>query len=289
MQDKTFPTSPLNRRAVLNLGGLTAAGFAAIASTPAYADPRGTGPVGDEYARGTGALAAACVTETTMPYQNTINSAALHYEPTSAAASFRFNTTMHSRLKVWQTFWDANTPYPVMNRIDSYGAYVNRNDGCVSLHNYGRAFDIASAWTSGTRHFTARYDTWKTWTGTDLTNVRIQYWAAAASLHMHFEHTLTYLYNTAHHNHFHVDNSRSGSGLSVLSKSGTQTYSIQAMLKYVWGKTTVIDGVYGSETTQHSNEVLARIGTGGSLTSSQSHWHAFLRATTRKGTGMQAY
>ncbi|WP_353951974.1 hypothetical protein V6K52_00620 [Knoellia sp. S7-12] len=281
--------SPLNRRAVLNLGGLTAAGFAAIASTPAYADPRGTGPVGDENRSAAGALAAACVTETTMPYQNTINSAALYYEPTSAAASFRFNTTMHSRLKVWQSFWDANTPYPVMNRIDSYGAYVDRGDGCVSLHNYGRAFDIASAWTGTTRHFSARYDTWKAWTGTELTGVRIQYWAAAASLHLHFEHTLTYLYNTAHHNHFHVDNSRSGAGLSVLSKSGTQTNSIQAMLNYVWGKGTGIDGVYGNQTIQHSNEVLAQIGKGGSLTTSQSHWHAFLTATTRKGTGMQAY
>lgn len=289
MQDMDLPARPFNRRAVLNLGGLTAAGFAATAAAPAYANPRATGPVGDEQRSVATSLAATCVDETTMPYQNTINAAALHYEPTSAAARFRFNTTMHSRLKVWQTFWDANTPYPVMNRIDSYGAYVNRNDGCVSMHNYGRAFDIASAWTSGTRHFTARYDVWKSWTGTDLTSVRTQYWAAAASLHMHFEHTLTYLYNTAHHNHFHVDNARSGSGLSVLSKSGTQTYSIQAMLSYVWGKGTAIDGVYGSQTTQHSNEVLARIGTGGSLTTSQSHWHAFLRATTRKGTGMQAY
>ncbi|MFC7490450.1 MULTISPECIES: hypothetical protein [unclassified Knoellia] len=290
MSEQTIPQPrrPIDRRAVLNLGGLTAAGFAAVAATPAYARPRGTGPVGDERRSAAGAL-AACVTETTMPYQSTINSAALAYEPTSAAASFRFNTTMHSRLKVWQSFWDANTPYPAMDRIDSYGAYVDRGDGCVSLHNYGRAFDIASAWTGGTRHFSARYDTWKAWTGTELTGVRVQYWAAAASLHMHFEHTLTYLYNTAHHNHFHVDNSRSGAGLSVLSKSGTQTYSIQAMLNYVWAKGTGIDGVYGAETTQHSNEVLARIGMGGTLTTSQSHWHAFLTATTRKGTGMQAY
>lgn len=279
-------TPSIDRRALL--GGLTAAGLAAAGASPAYANPRGSGPVGDER-RGPARLAAACVSETSLPYQNTINSAALYYEPTSAAASFRFDSTMHSRLRVWQTFWDANTPYPVMTSLDSYGAYVNRNDGCVSMHNYGRAFDIASAWTGSTRHFTARYDIWKAWTGTELTNVRVQYWAAAASLHMHFAHTLTYLYNTAHHNHFHVDNAVSGSGLSSLSKSGTQTWSTQAMLNYVWGKGTGIDGVWGSQTTQHSDEVLARIGKGGSLTSSQSHWHAFLTATTRKGTGMQAY
>lgn len=89
----------INRRAALNLGGLTAAGFAAIAGTPAYAKVPGTGPVGDETRSAAGAL-AACVDETTLPYQNTINSAALHYEPTSAAASFRFNSTLHSRLKV---------------------------------------------------------------------------------------------------------------------------------------------------------------------------------------------
>ena len=75
----------------------------------------------------------------------------------------------------------------------------------------------------------------------------------------------------------------------MLSKFGTQTTSIQAMLNHVWGKGTGIDGVYGAQTTQHSNEVLARIGKGGSLTTSQGHWHAFLTATTRKGSGMQAY
>lgn len=263
----------LDRRTLFGLGGAALAGTVAAGTIGAGA-----------------ASAAPCVPESSMPYQNEIDGIPLVYEPTKAAARFRFNTTFYGRLEAWHRDWSANAAEPRMTVLRSYGAYVNRNDGCTSLHNYGRGFDIASGWSGASRIFTARYDLWKGWTGTELTNVRREYWTAVASLSMYFEHTLTYLYNTAHHNHIHVDNAKNGAAMTTFSGGNIQSKNAQAILAYIWGKSVVIDGAFGAQSQQAAKEVLARIGVSGTVArGSTSTWQALLKASVRKGSGKQAY
>lgn len=261
-----------DRRAILGLGG-AAVGTAAVAMLP-----------------GGAAHAAPCVNEASLPLQRSVGGATMYYVETLQPAGARLEPAFFARLGAWKTFWQQNTTYSPMDQLIHYGGYNNRNDGCVSMHNYGRAFDITSAWSGTVRQFSLRYDIWRSWTGSQLTTVRRQYWTAAASFHLYFEHTLTYLFNTAHHNHIHIDNKVSGSGLSRFSGTTAQVQALQAMLNYVWAKGTKVDGVWGPQTDRHAREVLTRIGKPGSVsTASATGWRNLLTATTRKGSGRQAY
>lgn len=220
-----------------------------------------------------------------------VGGATFYYEVTGKPATIKIDEPFFQRLVQWRLFYDDNNPWSVLTRLWNYGAYVNRNDGCVSWHNAGRAFDISRGYgTDNALQFSCRYDLWRNYATPTMELHRRRYWAAAASMHHHFEYVLTYLYNADHHNHIHVDNSQSGTGYSTFgTDSGTQVRSTQAMLSYVWGYATTIDGVWGTQTDTNSARVLTRIGKPGHLTTGQAHWLAFLRATCRKGTGLQAY
>ena len=88
-----------------------------------------------------------------------------------------------------------------------------------------------------------RYDQWRTTTGPELRRALRDYWALAASLHRHFAYVVTYLYDTEHHNHIHVDNGRSGSGRSEFDPGSiTQVQAMQAIATYVWDRPTDITG-----------------------------------------------
>ena len=285
-----------SRRAMLALTALGAAGMvfaptAVMAAETAVDDTSGedTGAIGAD----DGALAACGAT--VYPHSE-IWGAPTYYEPTGTAASFRYNATFYNRLETWLAFWYANTPVSWLTplRVWSYGCYVNRNDGCVSMHNYGRAFDISRIYAtvngSLSRVFYARYDLWRTLTGSALTTTRKRYWATAASIHYHFKYVLTYAYNSAHWNHIHMDNQVSGGGNSTFSTgSRSQIVHVQAVCTYIWGYATTIDGIWGPQTDGNSRRVLSRIGRSGGLTTSQTNWLEFNRTSTRFGTGRQAY
>lgn len=267
-------TARLDRRTLFGLGGATAVGATAAALA-------GAGPA---------AASAPCVDESSLTLVRNIDGVPMYYEPDGRAAGASFNPAFLDRVVAWKKFWDENTPYPAMDKFRHYGGYNNRQDGCVSYHNFGRAFDLTSAWTGDTRHYTFRYDIWKSWSGAELERVRKQYWTAAASCNLYFAHTLTYLFNTAHHNHIHIDNAASGTNLSTYSGTGVQVTSLQAILNYVWGKGTEVDGVYGPISKQHAAEVLETIGQGGSLaTGSTTEWRALMTASVRQGSGQQTY
>ncbi len=179
-------------------------------------------------------------------------------------------------------------------RVWTYGVYANRSDGCVSMHNFGRAFDLTRLYATNagvlTKVFNGRYDQWRSSTGSTLTTTRKRYWATAASLHYHFKYVLTYVYNTAHWNHIHFDNQVSGSGNSTFSTGSTsQVKHVQACCTYIWGYPTTIDGIWGPQTAGNSSKALARIGRSGAITSSQTNWLEFNKATLRFGSGRQAY
>ena len=117
----------------------------------------------------------------------------------------------------------------------------------------------------------------------DVERQRRRYWALAASLHHHFAYLLTYLYNTQHHNHVHLDNGRSGGELSTFStRSPAQTQAVQAMISYLWDIPVDITGQWDATTRRASRTVLDRIGIADDLDSSADAWRAFLQASTRR-------
>lgn len=210
--------------------------------------------------------------------------------------TFSYNDTFYDRVETWFQFFRQNTPiaWGPPFEIWCWGVFVDKGTCGPSMHKVGRAFDISRIYATdpatNTRHqvFNARYDIWKSWTGSDLTTVRKQYWATAASLNYHFQHTLTYAYNSDHHNHIHFDNDVSGSGNSSFNQSSGQKLSAQSTLNALWGESLDVDGSWGPKSTAAASRALARIGLSGSF-STQSNWLAFNRASLRFGSGTQTY
>jgi hypothetical protein len=208
--------------------------------------------------------------------------------------SFSFDPTFYSRVETWFAFWRLNTPdhWTAPHRICLNGVYVNKS----GAHGQGRAMDLGRLDFTNTqlgqlvRGFDGRHNVWKAQTGSTLANTRKLYWGTVASLVYHFRDVLHYAYNAAHDNHAHADNSVSGTGNSNLVTSSTaQTTFVQSSLTYVWGYSTSVDGSWGPQTDGNSRKALARIGLGGGLTTSQSNWLAYCRATFRFAVGKQSY
>lgn len=218
------------------------------------------------------------------------------YEVTGNLASFGYRPSFHDRMSSWLEFWYNNTPFNFLKPIRVWTYGVHTDSRVSEAHNNGRGFDLSRIYATGTdgdlhRRFFARHDLWKDDPADQLANTRRHYWATSASIHHHFQHVLTYLYNAAHDNHIHIDNLVSGSGNSTFhTDSRAQVQHVQACCRYIWGKSTTIDGVWGPQTRDHSTDVLRRIGReSGTIASSQANWLAFNRASCRKGYGVESY
>jgi hypothetical protein len=281
--DSGEPTGPrdaelLSRRIFLRRAGVATAGIILGGSAPLWLPARG---------------ATAHGTIETFPGiwgQRTV------YEVTGNLASFGYRPSFHDRLNSWLEFWYLNTPSNVRKpiRVWTLGAH---NDSRVSeAHNAGRGFDLTRLYATGAdgdlhRRFFGRYDIWKDFDAARLRAARVNYWATAASAHHHFQHVLTYPYDADHHSHIHIDNLVSGSGNSTFhTDSEAQVLHVQSCCRWIWGKSTTIDGIWGPQTRDHSTDILRRIGRGsGSIASSQANWLAFNRASLRKGYGTEEY
>jgi hypothetical protein len=268
--------NPITRRTLLGAAGLGAAG-AVIGLT------------------GTPASAA-------LPEYNEIWSAPLHMNGASSPAKQAFNQTFYNRLETWMSFYYSNSPghWITPQKINHLGVYDP--DPPTSMHAQGRAIDLQNLYftDSNTGSLFKAFDcVWKSGTGgwgntqsgSTLTTTRKRYWAAVAGLSYHFRDVLHYAYNAEHYNHVHVDNSISGSANSTFSTGSTaQVKMVQACLNHIWGYTAVtIDGGYGPQTTDYSNRALVRMGRSGYLTTSQTNWLEFCKASLRFGTGAQSY
>jgi hypothetical protein len=212
-----------------------------------------------------------------------VNNEPTYYEVTGNLSSFRYEPAFYDRMEIWHRAWRAWTPYhwTAPHELYCYGVYVNK----PGMHGQGRAFDLArmriTNRNTGVKFtaFNGRYDQWRGSTGEALTTERVRYWGTLASLHYHFRHVISYLDDSAHHNHVHIDNAISGSGNSSYSTSSTtQTYYVQAACRYLWGYDTGIDGEWGPQTQGHSSDVLRRVGSDGSITT-QSRWLTFCKSS----------
>ncbi|MEU8226272.1 twin-arginine translocation signal domain-containing protein [Kribbella sp. NPDC048915] len=228
----------------------------------------------------------------TAQAHNTVPQYTIWGEPTyyqGTRTSFHYNAGFHTQLANWLSFYFSRTPitwqWPL--QLHLLGVHVDK----PGMHQYGRAIDFERiVFTNGTtggrfNGFDCRYNEWKSKTGSALEVVRREYWAGVAGLNYHFKYVLHYLYNSEHHNHVHVDNEASGSGLSTFTTGTTsQVKFVQAALNYIWKIPTGIDGVWGPETDGNSAKVLQRVNYGGKLTTSQNHWLTFCRVSLLQGS-----
>lgn len=222
---------------------------------------------------------AHCVEQDTLPSFTRIGGVPTHYEVDGGARGFHYDPDFHARLEAWLSDWLEVSPTPAPDRIDSYGAWTRGNAQCDSWHNAGRAFDLARLRRDGQAIVSCREDLWGSESTARQAALRRGYWALAAHLHIYFAYVLTYLYDDLHRNHIHVDNSRTGSGLSTLrTGSRVQVQAIQATARYLWDEPVELTGSWDSATRSATNRVLRSLGRSGDLTDS-NNWHVYLRAS----------
>ena len=107
----------------------------------------------------------------------------------------------------------------------------------------------------------------------------------AAGLHHEFADVLTYLYDSEHANHIHVDTGRFGAERPrLIRRSRVQVQAVQAMCRHVWGRTDVeITGEWDDRTRDVTTQILEGVGANAELSESQQAWQAFMVATMQHG------
>lgn len=212
-----------------------------------------------------------CRTPEALTDFSTVGTGSLGYEVNRGATSMRSDPQFLERLEAWADDWAELSGLGAITQVWSYGAHV---DKCNSWHQAGRAFDFAEV-VHEQGSTSCRYDTWNPGTSTQLRD----YWRLAASLHLYFAYTLTYLYNAAHHNHIHVDNSVSGDELSRFrERSEVQVQFVQAALKHVHDRDVEVTGSYDDQTRDALRPVQRSLGITRPLADADG-WREFLRAT----------
>ena len=214
-----------------------------------------------------------CRTPESLVDFDAVGGAMLGYEETRSATSMRTDPRFLTLLDAWAAEWAELSGYGPITEVWSYGAYV---DKCASWHQAGRAFDFTEI-VHADGSVSCRFDQWQPGSNQQLRD----YWRLAASLHLHFAYTLTYLYDPRHHNHIHVDNSVSGEALSTFDEgSQVQVHLVQECLRSVFGAHVTTTGHYDDQTRDALRPVQAALGITQPLRDPEG-WRAFLRAAAR--------
>jgi hypothetical protein len=236
---------------------------------------------------------AGAVGPMAMITRNYLGSTGCHlaYEPTGNTTSFTFESGFYNQLAAWKEYINDNTPdsWGWAEFVYSYGAYTDK----PGMHGLGRAFDIGRIVyrnsSGSTQLISMRYDVWRNYSNADWYKRR--YWGTAAGLMRRFRHVLTYMDNTTHWNHMHVDNDIYGElgDCYYSTGSSSQTYIVQGACRQVWGLSTSVDGSWGDQTQSHSTSVLRRIGRPSGTITNAANFQAFCTASFRKAVGTQTY
>ncbi len=145
------------------------------------------------------------------------------------------------------------TGYDTLNYLVLAGAYVCRHDGCVSMHNYGRAVDLDRvAWSNGVvsdpyyQHHASSYR-----------RVRRRYLALDAVCRRYFRYVLDGYYNGAHADHIHMDDSALPAVCHKESRS--DTVFVQKCCNDFMGYSLPVDGVWGPTTDRAFADARSRL------------------------------
>ncbi|MCU1535813.1 MAG: hypothetical protein JWP82_164 [Humibacillus sp.] len=166
-----------------------------------------------------------------------------------------------------------------LDEITSFGAWVRGSS--TSWHSSGEAIDLARLRRAGRDLTSLRHDEWRDAPAAELRRRLALYWRTAAGLHHEFADVLTYLFDSAHANHIHVDLGRFGPERPrFIRRSTVQVQAVQAMCVHVWGDTSVsLTGDYDDATRAATSRILEGAGAPGELTDSRAAWQAFMVAT----------
>jgi len=147
--------------------------------------------------------------------------------------------------------------------ITCAGIYVDKPN---SHHRHGKAFDLdACFWDDYnliTKNFFHDYEL---------------YLGIESLLRKHFGIVLSYFYNNAHKDHFHVDNSAT---TSFNTSQRSKVLYVQLVLNYIYKHHVEIDGSWGPQTNSAVSEVFGLLGLEGRITSKRT-WMSFLTKTGR--------
>jgi hypothetical protein len=148
-------------------------------------------------------------------------------------------------------------PHGQAEVITSAGTYVNRS----GYHGLGRALDLDAIFWSDKDFITLSFPTDQRF-----------YLGVEAIIRKHFGTVLNHLYNNAHRDHLHLDDSTE---VGFVRSSRARVLFLQAALTYVFNISVIIDGVYGPQTSGAITRTLSIIGVSGSI-EDRAVWLAFL-------------
>lgn len=204
---------------------------------------------------------------------NRVGDAELRYAETGNPTEMQSAPGFLKQLNSWAEHWAELSGLGPLRAVSSFGAYV---DKCASYHQLGRAFDV-TALEHASGRISLAYDQFQPGSERELRD----YWRATASLQLHFSYTLSYAYNTAHHNHVHVDNAVSGNGLSRFNEnSRVQMQLLQNSIRHVLGIPTPDSEEWDESTREAIRQTQRAIGITDPL-NTETGWHALLLALAR--------
>lgn len=272
------PPLRLTRRGVLVLGGLGAVtalggGWAAVSAFSGPGFPVTMTPEVRAH--------PVAVTHRELQGRTKLGPAAYLYEVDGRQATYYATPAFNQRLERWVALHVKETGQQP-DTVHSFGAWAP-GDGS-SWHSSGEAFDVARLTRGGRDLASARYDQWRDDTAAEVRRRLRLYWRLAAGLHLEFADVLTYLFDSNHSNHIHVDTGRFGptGAPRFIERSGAQTQAVQAMCLHVWGRSAVqVNGEFDSATRDATTAILREHGGRGELTDGVEAWRAFMLATLR--------
>lgn len=210
-----------------------------------------------------------------------VGSATYVYEVDGKPTAFYATQAFTTRLERWFATHRAETGQRP-DEVHSFGAWTPGAEG--SWHGSGEAFDVARLRAGGKDLVSARYDRWRDDTAAEVRRRLRLYWQLAAGLHLEFADVVTYLYDSNHSNHIHVDTGRFGpdGAPRLIPRSEVQVQAVQAMCRHVWGRSDVeITGELDTATRDATTKVIADHGGGHAIDDGVEGWRGFLLPTLR--------
>lgn len=166
--------------------------------------------------------------------------------------------------------------------IVTAGAFVDRNvagSGKKSAHASGRAFDVDGiVWhPTETRPGHELY-------AIDFASQPSFYWGVSGIFNRHLRHVLHAAYNRAHHDHYHVEDTRAP---TFSAGSRSLVAHLQHALTHVHQRPVALDGSFGQKTEAATREVLERLDISGWITAGDV-WRQFNLETAKVGMSVVA-
>jgi hypothetical protein len=221
------------------------------------------------------------VAHTELQTHTRLGSAAYVYEVDEQPTAFYVTSAFRARLERWFATHLAETGQRP-DEVRSFGAWSPGAEG--SWHGSGEAFDVARLRARGKDLVSARYDRWRDDTAAEVRRRLRLYWQLAAGLHLEFADVVTYLYDSNHSNHIHVDTGRFGpdGAPRLIPRSEVQVQAVQAMCRHVWGRSDVeISGRLDTATRDATAKVIADHDGQHEIDDGVEGWRAFLVPTLR--------